>query len=221
VFLQKVSVVGVQKIKLWSLNTILQWWCTSSRLEETLMVFPFFFLHVFPSELILSSWGWFPSIHFWISEWSNCCCHILVSLCTKGRWESPFQRLNGGFLFFCFTWVFRNCDGALSSVKNGFGGRMQLWSLRDNMGTWKFGCCLWQACGWSACREHGRMEGAWVGFQLCFDPVTLGMQKQSGIGMPYWAQSQQAAVALHATHASCSPSLMQASTALAMPAYPK
>jgi hypothetical protein len=42
VFLQKVSVAGVQKIKLWSLNTILQWWCTSSRLEETLMVFPFF-----------------------------------------------------------------------------------------------------------------------------------------------------------------------------------
>jgi hypothetical protein len=39
VFLQKVSVVGVQKIKLWSLNTILQWWCTSSRLEETPMVF--------------------------------------------------------------------------------------------------------------------------------------------------------------------------------------
>lgn len=41
-FLQNVSVVGVQKIKLWSLNTILQWWRTSSRLEETPMVFLFF-----------------------------------------------------------------------------------------------------------------------------------------------------------------------------------
>jgi hypothetical protein len=52
----------------------------------------------------------------------HCCCH-----CCE-EFESLFAD-DDGVSDFCI------CDGVLSSVKNGFGGRMQLWSLRDNMGT--------------------------------------------------------------------------------------